>query len=76
MLLPLGELTGLSPASAVARTGAPFGIVAGDALRGRVLDGLGRPMDGGPPIVGETWAVDRPAPPATARALQIEFVGS
>ncbi len=68
VLLPLGELTGLSPASAVARTGAPFGIVAGDALRGRVLDGLGRPMDGGPPIVGETWAVDRPAPPATARA--------
>jgi type III secretion protein N (ATPase) len=68
VLLPLGELGGVSPASAVRRTGVPLQITAGDALRGRVLDGLGRPADGGPPIAGEPWAVDRPAPPPLARA--------
>jgi type III secretion protein N (ATPase) len=52
----------------VRRTGVPLSITAGDALRGRVLDGLGRPIDGGPPLVGEPWAVDREAPPPLSRA--------
>jgi ATP synthase in type III secretion protein N len=62
VLLPLGELTGVAPSSTVVRSGAPLAIRAGDALLGRVLDGLGRPVDGGPPIAGEAWAVDREAP--------------
>jgi len=63
LLLPLGELADLAPNATVLRTGAPLTIRAGDALRGRVLDGLGRPIDGGPSLDGlEVWAVDRPAP--------------
>ena len=62
VLLPLGELGGVAPASSVVRTGAPLRIRAGDALLGRVLDGLGNPVDGGPAIAGEAWAVDREAP--------------
>ena len=67
VLVPLGELAGIAPASAVWRTGAPFSILCGDDLLGRVLDGIGQPVDGGAPLAGETWLVDRPAPAALSR---------
>ncbi|HEX4455265.1 MAG TPA: FliI/YscN family ATPase [Kofleriaceae bacterium] len=67
LLLPLGELAGLAPATEVWRTGEPFAIRCGDGLLGRVLDGLGAPLDGGPPPTGERWLVDRAAPSPLAR---------
>jgi type III secretion protein N (ATPase) len=67
LLLPLGELAGVAPAGAVWRTGEPLSIRCGDELLGRALDGLGQPIDGGPAIEGETWRVDRNAPPALER---------
>jgi type III secretion protein N (ATPase) len=67
VLLPLGELSGVAPAGAAWRTGEPLMMRAGDDLLGRVLDGLGAPIDGGPALTGERWAVDRPAPPALER---------
>lgn len=67
VLLPLGDLAGVAPASAVWRTGAPLSITCGDELLGRVLDGLGAPIDDGPALAGERWAVDRPAPSPLAR---------
>jgi len=67
VLLPLGELAGIEPAGAVWRTGAPLEIACGDDLLGRVLDGIGAPIDGGPALAGERWAVDRPAPPPLER---------
>ncbi|HUS30410.1 MAG TPA: FliI/YscN family ATPase [Kofleriaceae bacterium] len=68
VLLPLGDLAGIAPASPVWRTGEPLSIRVGDELLGRVLDGVGQPMDGGTAITsGEAWAVDRPAPNALSR---------
>lgn len=67
VLVPLGELAGVAPSSAVWRTGQPFAIQCGDDLLGRVLDGVGRPIDGGEPLAGEPWLVDRPAPAALHR---------
>ncbi|HEU0034767.1 MAG TPA: FliI/YscN family ATPase [Kofleriaceae bacterium] len=67
VLLPLGELSGVAPATAVWRTGAPLSIACGDDLLGRVLDGIGQPIDGGSALVGERWEVDRAAPPALQR---------
>ena len=67
VLVPLGELAGIAAASAVWRTGAPLSITCGDEMLGRVLDGIGQPVDGGPELTGETWAVDRAAPPALSR---------
>ncbi|HJK91801.1 MAG TPA: FliI/YscN family ATPase [Polyangiaceae bacterium LLY-WYZ-15_(1-7)] len=61
-LMPLGEADGVGPDDPVRPTGEPFAIRASDALLGRVLDGLGRPLDGGPSIEGEPWAVLRPPP--------------
>jgi type III secretion protein N (ATPase) len=63
VLLPLGDPAGLGADSEIVPTGRPLAIRAGDALLGRVLDGLGRPIDGAPLPAGlEDWAVDRPAP--------------
>ncbi|MEO8702819.1 MAG: FliI/YscN family ATPase [Kofleriaceae bacterium] len=67
VLLPLGELAGIAPASPVWRTGAPLAIRCGDDLLGRVLDGIGDPVDGGAELAGEVWAVDRAAPAALSR---------
>lgn len=48
--LPLGATTGLRVGDVVRHTGGPLMIPVGDELRGRVLDGLGRPVDGGAPL--------------------------
>jgi len=52
--LPLGSLSGIGAGAPVVSTGSPLRVPVGAALRGRVLDGLGRPMDGGPPLAGCT----------------------
>jgi len=67
VLLPLGEVAGVAPDCAVRPTGAPLTIRCGEDLLGRVLDGVGAPLDGGPPLTGESWAVDRAAPAALDR---------
>jgi flagellum-specific ATP synthase len=45
LLMPLGELRGIGPGTAVHPTGSPFGVPVGEQLLGRVLDGLGTPLD-------------------------------
>jgi ATP synthase in type III secretion protein N len=67
VVLPLGDVAGVATAAWVWRTGEPLAIRCSQELLGRVLDGLGAPLDGGPPLGGERWAVDRPAPAALAR---------
>ncbi len=63
VLMPLGEMCGIGLDSEVAPTGRPFSIQVGRALLGRVLDGLGRLLDGSPLPGGlAEWPVDRPAP--------------
>jgi type III secretion protein N (ATPase) len=77
VLMPLGETTGVGPESLVTPTGRPLTLGASNALRGRVLDGLGRPIDGRGPISSAApWPVDRPAPaplsrPRITRALPL-----
>jgi flagellum-specific ATP synthase len=70
--LPLGPLAGLGTGSPVVSTGAPLRITVGPDLRGRILDGLGRPMDGGPPLRGDLVGVDTPPPSALDRQLVAE----
>jgi len=63
MLLPLGDAREMAPGGAVRRKGARLSIRAGRAVLGRVLDGLGRPIDGRPLPGGlAAWEVDRPGP--------------
>jgi flagellum-specific ATP synthase len=50
LLTPLGETIGISPGSKVIRSPLPLKISVGENLLGRVVDGLGRPIDGKGPI--------------------------
>lgn len=52
LVMPLGELTGLAAGAEVEAVGRPLTVPVGEALLGRVLDGLGRPMDGKGPLTG------------------------
>lgn len=46
LLMPLGEMDGLHPGSSVTPLGRSFGVDVGPNLLGRVLNGLGHPIDG------------------------------
>lgn len=48
LLMPLGEMTGIGPGSLVVTTGKALQVEVSEALLGRVIDGLGQPMDGKP----------------------------
>lgn len=50
LLMPLGELEGIHPGATVVPLGRPFFARAGEGLVGRVLDGLGRPIDDDRPL--------------------------
>ena len=44
--LPLGEMAGIGNGDKVTSTGGPLRVGVSGQLRGRVLDGLGQPLDG------------------------------
>ncbi|MFT8313921.1 MAG: flagellar protein export ATPase FliI [Clostridium sp.] len=45
ILMPLGELIGIASGCRVVPTGKPLNVKCSDELFGRVLDGLGKPLD-------------------------------
>jgi flagellum-specific ATP synthase len=67
--LPLGPIAGLGTGSPVVGTGGPLRVAVGPDLRGRILDGLGRPMDDGPPLRGDLVRIDAAPPSALERRL-------
>jgi type III secretion protein N (ATPase) len=70
LALPLGDLNGVGADDGVEATGGALEIGAGPELLGRVLDGLGRTIDGKEtPKRLRTVPVDRPPPPALGRRL-------
>ncbi len=65
ILSPLGEMTGIGPSSEVIPTRLPLFIKVGPAMLGRVLNGLGEPLDvdtKGPLILDETYPVIQEPP--------------
>ncbi|MBP7792958.1 MAG: flagellar protein export ATPase FliI [Candidatus Goldbacteria bacterium] len=50
LLMPLGDLRGIGPGSKVISTGREFKIPVGEDLMGRILDGLGNPIDNKGPL--------------------------
>lgn len=67
--LPLGPIAGIGTGSPVVPTGGPLRVTVGPDLRGRILDGLGRPMDDGPPLRGDLVSIDAAPPSALDRQL-------
>ncbi|HTR79911.1 MAG TPA: FliI/YscN family ATPase [Gemmatimonadaceae bacterium] len=50
LLMPLGDIDGLHPGSSVVPLGRSFGADVGPGLLGRVVNGLGHPIDGKGPV--------------------------
>ncbi len=68
-MVPFDAAEDLRPGMPVMRKGKGATIPAGRNLLGRVIDGLGRPVDGKGPITGcRPIPMNRPAPPAMERA--------
>jgi ATP synthase in type III secretion protein N len=71
-LSPLGEMYGVGPSSEVIPTRLPLHIKVGPKLLGRVLDGLGHPLDvetKGELEVEETYSVINPPPDPLKRGM-------
>lgn len=67
--MPYGELTGVRAGARAQTTGEPLGIRVGNALLGRVVDGLGNPIDDGPALANtEEVGVMGPPPHPLRRA--------
>ncbi len=65
----LGDYWHLKAGDEVQRTGRVMDVAVGDGLLGRVIDPLGRALDGnGPPRASERLVVERPAAPIMDRA--------
>ena len=65
----LGEYSHLHAGDEVRRTGRVMDVAVGDGLLGRVIDPLGRPLDGKGPVAStKRLPIERPAPPIMDRA--------
>ena len=65
----LGEYWHLHAGDEVERTGRVMDVAVGEGLLGRVIDPLGRPLDGnGPVAASERLPIERPAAPIMDRA--------
>jgi ATP synthase in type III secretion protein N len=74
-LSPLGEMTGVGPSSEVIPTHLPLHIKVGPQLLGRILNGLGEPLDldtKGPLELNETYPVVQPPPNPLTRDRILE----
>jgi flagellum-specific ATP synthase len=70
ILMPIEHAAGIRPGDRVLPAGA-MRMAIGPGLLGRVLDGLGRPIDGGPmpDNLDANLEIDRPPPPPLERTL-------
>jgi len=77
LLMPLADSRGIGPDSLLIPTHAPLKFRAGDGLIGRVVDGLGNPIDGKPPIRdGREVNVMAAAPRAMERTRITEAIST
>ncbi|HTY12836.1 MAG TPA: flagellar protein export ATPase FliI [Candidatus Omnitrophota bacterium] len=78
LLMPLGTTSGIAPGSQVMAAGRPLMVTVGPQVLGRVLTGLGEPMDGKGPIAGEeqrSLYAEPPDPVRRPRVTEILRVG-
>ena len=61
LLMPYQNMTGLAPGSFVRNTGRRLRLQVGDFLRGRIINAMGKPIDGLEPFPeGDSYYVDSP----------------
>jgi len=68
LLMPYGSMDGLARGQKVSLVSGRLRVPVGEELLGRVVDAMGRPIDGGPPLRNMTQQpVSAPAPLAMTR---------
>ena len=67
----LGDATAISPGSEIVSTGRALSVSVGTSLLGRVIDGLGRPLDGKGPIECDEMRPINNAPPNPLKRKRI-----
>ncbi len=68
LMMPIGNIGGIAPGCKVVPTGHQLRVPVGECLLGRVLNGLGEPMDDKGAIVTDTfYPFDQDPPDATKR---------
>ncbi|MDR3281073.1 MAG: flagellar protein export ATPase FliI [Synergistaceae bacterium] len=72
LMMPLGELSDIGPGCDVLSMGRPLGVNVSDALLGRVLDGLGNPLDSFGPVPAATYYPLTSSPPHPLRRQMVE----
>jgi flagellum-specific ATP synthase len=70
--MPISDLRGVRRGDRVVTTGGPLEVPIGMGLLGRVVDALGRPIDGGPPLVDVTSTPTEGAPPTAMKRSRID----
>lgn len=75
LLMPFGDMTGIGFGSKVVSTGQSLKVAVSEALVGRILDALGRPMDSGRTIENAVYyPVDNTPPnPLSRTRIKEEF---
>ncbi len=74
LLMPLGIVEGLRPGGIVRALGRSFSVPVGKELLGRVIDGLGRPIDGKGPIGAAQRYPTSAEPPSALMRSRISTV--
>lgn len=67
LLMPLGELEGVAPGDRVIPQKEKLTVKVGPDLLGRILDGLGRPMDSRPVVTKKAYPLHNSPPSALLR---------
>ncbi|WP_041077497.1 flagellar protein export ATPase FliI [Thermotoga caldifontis] len=62
LLMPLEDISGAKHGTLVFGTGRQLDVAVGEDMLGRVLDGLGRPIDGKPLLTSKRYPLVRTAP--------------
>lgn len=78
LLMPLGSTAGISPGAQVTAAGKPLMVKVGSEVLGRVLGGLGEPIDGKGPISNDNeypLDADPPDPVKRPRITEVMRVG-
>jgi flagellum-specific ATP synthase len=70
--MPVSDLRGVRRGNRVVTTGGPLAVPIGPGLLGRIVDALGRPIDGGPPLVNVRATSIEGVPPTAMKRSRID----
>lgn len=69
LLMPFDSVDGIGPGCIVENTEKPLSVKVGDEILGKVLDGLGNPLDGSTITTSAEYSVEAEAPDPMSRVI-------